>query len=72
MVTKTASERALPDPEIEPTITIPRAAKILGIGPVNAYAAAKRGEIPVIKVGKSVRVLTREFLKQYGLTKGRR
>jgi excisionase family DNA binding protein len=34
------------------TYTIDEAAKILGISRNSAYAAAKSGEIPVIKIGK--------------------
>lgn len=34
------------------TLTIPEAAKVLGIGRNQAYEAARTGEIPVIKIGK--------------------
>jgi excisionase family DNA binding protein len=34
------------------TTTVEAAAKILGIGRNQAYAAAARGEIPVIRIGK--------------------
>jgi excisionase family DNA binding protein len=34
------------------TITIPEAAKTLGICRNKAYEAARRGEIPTIKIGK--------------------
>jgi excisionase family DNA binding protein len=36
--------------------TIPEAGKRLKIGRNQAYAAAKRGEIPTIKIGRSLRV----------------
>jgi excisionase family DNA binding protein len=36
------------------TVTVPEAARLLGINPQLAYAAAKRGEIPSIKVGDRV------------------
>ena len=45
------------------TQTIDEAAKELGIGINQAYAAAKRGEIPTIKIGKRILVL-REPLKR--------
>jgi excisionase family DNA binding protein len=35
---------------------IAEAAKILGIGRNAAYEAAKRGELPVVRVGKLLRV----------------
>jgi excisionase family DNA binding protein len=38
------------------TISVKEAAKLLGIGRNQAYEAAKRGEIPVIRIGKRVLV----------------
>jgi excisionase family DNA binding protein len=38
------------------TLTIAEVAKALGIGRNQAYEAAKRGEIPTIKIGKRVLV----------------
>jgi excisionase family DNA binding protein len=34
------------------TLTIEEAARVLGIGRNSAYEAARRGEIPTIKVGR--------------------
>lgn len=34
------------------TYKIPEAARILGIGRNSAYEAARRGQIPTIKIGK--------------------
>lgn len=45
------------------TQTIAEAAKALGIGKNQAYAAAARGELPVIRIGKRILVL-REPLKR--------
>ena len=45
------------------TQTIDEAAKELGIGRNQAYAAAKRGEIPTIRIGKRILVL-REPLRR--------
>ena len=39
------------------TMTIVEAAKKLGIGRNQAYRAAKRGEIPSIRIGKRILVL---------------
>jgi excisionase family DNA binding protein len=36
------------------TVTVAEAASILGIGRNSAYEAAKRGEIPTIKIGRLV------------------
>lgn len=38
------------------TLTITEAAKALGIGRNQGYAAAQRGEIPTIKIGKRLLV----------------
>jgi excisionase family DNA binding protein len=51
-----------PDNE-RPTMSIPEAAKVLGIGVNGAYEAARRGEIPTIQIGKRILVL-REPLKR--------
>jgi excisionase family DNA binding protein len=45
------------------TTSIDEAAKELGIGRNQAYAAAKRGEIPTIRIGTRILVL-REPLKR--------
>ena len=45
------------------TQTIDEAAKELGIGRNQAYAAARRGEIPTIRIGHRILVL-REPLKR--------
>jgi excisionase family DNA binding protein len=46
---------AKPAPERR-TMTVPEAAKVLGIGRSNAYAAARNGDIPTIKIGKRMLV----------------
>ena len=38
------------------TITIEETAKVLGVGRNKAYEAARRGEIPTIKIGKRILV----------------
>ena len=38
------------------TLTIPETAQLLGVGLNQAYEAAKRGEIPTIKIGKRILV----------------
>lgn len=56
----------IPNPDEFPTITVPTAARIAGVARRTGYAAAQRGEWPVIRVGRSVRVRTRQFLAQCG------
>jgi len=38
------------------TVTVPEAAKLLGVGRNGAYEAIRRGEIPSIKIGKRILV----------------
>jgi excisionase family DNA binding protein len=38
------------------TLSVPEAAEQLGVGRNAAYEAAKRGEIPVIRIGRLLRV----------------
>jgi excisionase family DNA binding protein len=45
------------------TISVPEAGKKLGIGRNAAYEAARRGEIPVIRLGKRIVVPTAAFEK---------
>lgn len=40
-----------------PTLTIAQTAKKLGLGKNQTYAAAKRGELPTIRIGKRWLVL---------------
>ncbi len=44
-----------------PTISVEAAAKRLGIGRNQGYAAAARGEIPSLRIGKRVLVLREPF-----------
>lgn len=43
-------------PDERKTKTVEQASRILGIGRSAAYAAAKRGELPTIKMGRRVLV----------------
>lgn len=45
------------------TLTVGEAAKVLGIGRGSAYEAAKRGELPVIRLGKRL-VVSRTALER--------
>jgi hypothetical protein len=60
---------ALPDPLLEPTVGVERAAKILGIGRTKAYDLAKTGRFPVplLECGHRYRVPTAPLLDALGL-----
>ena len=57
---------ALPDPVTEPTISVDRAAELLGIGRASAYKAANTGDLPVIRIGHRMRVPTARVLALLG------
>ena len=56
----------IPDPDEHPTISVSAAAAIAGVSRRTGYAAAERGEWPSHRVGRAVRVRTRQFLALYG------
>jgi hypothetical protein len=61
-------DRSLPDPNTEPTISIPRAGRILGMSRNAAYAAARDGRLPTVAISASrLVVITAEFLEKYRL-----
>ncbi len=49
MKTKTGKQRAA-------TLSVPEAGEILGLSRSGAYEAARRGELPVIKIGRKLLV----------------
>ncbi len=38
------------------TLSVPEAAKVLGCGRIAAYKMAKAGTLPVLRIGRSIRV----------------
>jgi excisionase family DNA binding protein len=57
-----------PNPKVEPTLKVERAAQLMGIGRTAAYDAATRGEIPTIKVGRRLLVPTAALAQLLGIT----
>lgn len=49
-----------------PTISVPVAGQVVGIGRDAAYAAAARGELPVLKLGRTLRVPVPALLRLLG------
>lgn len=63
-----ATNRSLPDPNLEPTISIVRAGRILGMGREASYSAARDGRLPTVPLSPSRRVVvTAEFLEKFRL-----
>jgi hypothetical protein len=52
---------------LPPTLTVPQAGKVLGLGHYAAYDAVKRGEIPVLRFGRRLIVPTPALLAMLGL-----
>lgn len=60
--------RTLPNHRDEPTLSLDRAAAILGVDRRTLGEAVSRGEYPGIRVGRRVVIPTEKFLKAVGLT----
>jgi excisionase family DNA binding protein len=58
---------ALPDPAARPTITVPEAGALLGLGRDAAYRAADRGDIPTLRFGRRIVVPTARLWEMLGL-----
>jgi excisionase family DNA binding protein len=51
-----------------PTISVEKAAQVLGIGRGHAYELARRGELPgVLRLGRRYRVATHRLLEALGV-----
>ena len=48
------------------TVTIPEGGAVIGLGRGASYAAAKRGEIPTIRVGRKILVPVAALLRMLG------
>ena len=57
----------IPDPETTPTLSVEEAAEALGIGRSACYECVARGEVPVIRLGRRLRVPTSALRRLVGL-----
>lgn len=48
----------MPDPKTQPTLSVEEAGDILGLSRDSAYKAVARGDIPVLRIGRRLRVPT--------------
>ena len=46
-----APETRVPDPALQPTLSIEDAGRLLGVSRTTAYKAAKTGDLPTIQIG---------------------
>lgn len=54
----------------EPTVDVPLAGRVLGVGKNAAYKAARDGSLPAFKVGSQYRVPTARLREMLGLPHG--
>lgn len=62
------TQRRLPDPEAEPWLSIPAAGAIFGLGRAASYEAARRGDLPTVKLAGRLRVPTARLRALLGLS----
>ncbi len=53
--------------QLPPTLTMEKAAEILGISRRSAYRAASTGELPVLRLGRRLLVPTARLLELLGM-----
>lgn len=58
---------AIPDPRSEPTISVDRAATLLGVSRATAYKAVRSGAIPSLRIGRRIVVPTAKVLALLGV-----
>lgn len=64
----TIPQRVLPDPEAVPAMDLwPDAGEILGLSRQSTYGAARRGEIPTIRLGRRIVVPTAPLRRMLGM-----
>ncbi|MDP8927261.1 MAG: helix-turn-helix domain-containing protein [Actinomycetota bacterium] len=56
--------------DLPATLSIPQAAEILGVGRDLAYQAARRGQLPTVRVGRRLLVRTDQLLELLGAQSG--
>jgi excisionase family DNA binding protein len=54
----TAPMPSIPSPEEQPTLSVCEWADIVEVGLSTAYASIAAGEVPVIRIGKRIRIPT--------------
>ena len=59
--------RTVPDPQVEPTVSVARAAAILGLSRAAAYDAVHNGQIPAFRVGDRWLVPTAKLRAMLGV-----
>jgi hypothetical protein len=66
--TATGAHDALPDPRNTPVLSVPAAGRLVGLSRDAAYRAARTGQLPTVRYGRTVKVPTAALLRQLGLS----
>ncbi|MFJ1708351.1 helix-turn-helix domain-containing protein [Kitasatospora sp. NPDC088346] len=66
-MTTTGDTPVLPDPRVQPTMTVPEAGRLFGLQKAASYNAARRGDIPTISVGRRLLVPTAKLRALLGI-----
>jgi len=56
----------LPNPAVEPTLSVERTGELFDVSRSNAYGGVKDGTIPSIRIGRRIVVPTAELLRLLG------
>ena len=57
----------VPDPAVVPTVSVPDGGAWFGLGRSASYAAAATGELPTIRIGRTIRVPVARARQMLGL-----
>ena len=57
----------MPDPNEQPTLTVPEAGAFFGLNRDRSYAAARSGDLPIIRLGHRMFVSTAALRELLGL-----
>jgi excisionase family DNA binding protein len=57
----------VPDPAVQPTMTVREVTRVLGVSKSCAYEAVSRGQLPVIAIGRRRLVPTAKLREMLGL-----
>ena len=49
------------------TLTVAQYAEVVGVGRATAYRAVREGQVPVVRIGGSIKVLTVPLLRLLGV-----
>jgi excisionase family DNA binding protein len=66
-MTKAVYDQTLPNPKLQPTLSVEQAGDLLGVSRGAAYQAIREDQIPHFKIGKRIIVPTSQVLAMLGV-----